>query len=95
MTRIYEACSFQDITGQRNSKVVAILRNIEERVDGILQAFGEELGQQSIAKVAPMAPASARAGKPERADAHLLKGPQMPDKANKQSDIDAILASAG
>ena len=95
VTRIYEACSFQDITGQRISKVVATLRNIEDRVDGILQAFGEELGQLSIAKVAPTAPAMARSDKPERPDAHLLNGPQMPDKASKQSDIDAILASAG
>jgi chemotaxis protein CheZ len=32
VTRIYEACSFQDITGQRIGKVVAALKAIERRV---------------------------------------------------------------
>ena len=32
-TRIYEACSFQDITGQRITKVVKALHGIEEKVD--------------------------------------------------------------
>ena len=92
VTRIYEACSFQDITGQRISKVVTTLRSIEERIDGILQAFGEELGHGPFAKVSQ--PPAWRSGspKPARPDAHLLNGPQMPDKASQQADIDAILA---
>jgi chemotaxis protein CheZ len=32
VTRIYEACSFQDITGQRIAKVVAALQAIERRI---------------------------------------------------------------
>jgi chemotaxis protein CheZ len=32
VTRIYEACSFQDITGQRIAKVVAALKAIERRI---------------------------------------------------------------
>lgn len=32
VTRIYEACSFQDITGQRIAKVVAALKAIEARI---------------------------------------------------------------
>jgi chemotaxis protein CheZ len=31
-TRIYEACAFQDITGQRIAKVVSALHAIEERI---------------------------------------------------------------
>lgn len=93
VTRIYEACSFQDITGQRISKVVTTLRSIEERIDGILQAFGEELGRGPFAKVSRLSEWRPKNGKPARPDAHLLNGPQMPDKASQQSDIDAILAS--
>lgn len=37
VTRIYEACSFQDITGQRIAKVVAALKEIEGRVQKITQ----------------------------------------------------------
>lgn len=40
-TSIYEACSFQDITGQRISKVVATLKAIEQKVGEILQVFGQ------------------------------------------------------
>lgn len=35
ITRIYEACSFQDITGQRIGKVVAALKAIEARVAAV------------------------------------------------------------
>lgn len=41
-TRIYEACTFQDITGQRIGKVVSALHNIEERVDALLHTLGDE-----------------------------------------------------
>src|SRR5579872_306838 len=40
ITRIYEACSFQDITGQRITKVVATLKAIEIKVAQIVVAFG-------------------------------------------------------
>ncbi len=39
-TRIYEACSFQDITGQRINKVVATLKTIEAKVAQIVATFG-------------------------------------------------------
>lgn len=32
-------------------------------------------------------------GRAPGSDEHLLNGPQMPDKAKRQADIDAILAS--
>ena len=35
VTRIYEACSFQDITGQRIGKVVTALKAIEGRVQQV------------------------------------------------------------
>ena len=87
-TRIYEACNFQDVTGQRITKVVRALKHIEEKIDALLYAFGDGIK-------APAAPAAA----PEPAapapgdDSHLLHGPQLPQEANKQDDIDAILAN--
>ena len=38
-TKIYEACSFQDITGQRIEKVVGALKEIEIRVNAIVGTF--------------------------------------------------------
>ncbi len=81
VTRIYEACNFQDITGQRITKVVNALKHIETKIDALLDAFGE-----SIAR-APAAPA------PVAEEDKLVNGPQLPVNANNQDDIDAILAS--
>lgn len=77
-TRIYEACSFQDITGQRITKVVATLKAIDQKVAHIVAAFG---GEQARAALAPVP------------QADLLNGPQLPANAMDQSDIDKLLAS--
>jgi chemotaxis protein CheZ len=77
-TQIYEACSFQDITGQRITKVVATLKTIEAKVAQIVAAFG----RGSVHEAAPTVPATP-----------LLNGPQLPAAAMDQSDIDHLLAS--
>lgn len=89
VTMVYEACSFQDITGQRISKVVNALQHIEVKVQALLEAFGSELGEGERPQ------AAAKPGKlgDERPDKDLMNGPQMPDSANSQDDIDALLAS--
>ena len=43
VTSIYEACSFQDITGQRIGKVVGTLQRIEGWVFDLVEAFGHEI----------------------------------------------------
>ena len=83
VTRIYEACNFQDITGQRITKVVKTLKYIEEKIDALLTAFGE-----GLTDVPPPPPPE-----PEDENARLMHGPQLPAVANKQDEIDAILAS--
>jgi chemotaxis protein CheZ len=83
-TQIYEACSFQDITGQRITKVVATLKAIEEKVASIIAAFGDGADPQVAAPVVPAVRATA---------ASLLNGPQLPTAAMDQSDIDRLLAS--
>jgi chemotaxis protein CheZ len=83
-TRIYEACSFQDITGQRITKVVGTLKTIEIKVASIIAAFGQHGGE--IVTVLPGEPAAV-------GEAALLNGPQLPTAAMDQSDIDRLLAS--
>jgi chemotaxis protein CheZ len=80
-TRIYEACSFQDITGQRITKVVATLKAIEEKVTYIVATFGSGTADVIVE-------AAGEAG-----EAALLNGPQHPTVAMDQSDIDKLLAS--
>ena len=78
-TKIYEACSFQDITGQRITKVVATLKAIDSKVGHIIATFDNREGRPTP--------------KPLPAEESLLNGPQLPASAMDQSDIDKLLAS--
>jgi chemotaxis protein CheZ len=84
VTKIYEACSFQDITGQRITKVVTTLKTIEDKVAQITTTFGVQAGPNERRE----APAAADGSE-------LLNGPQLPSNAMDQSDIDKLLASFG
>jgi chemotaxis protein CheZ len=88
VTGIYEACGFQDITGQRISKVVNALQSIEEKVFDLLVAFGEESEEGRGKRKVEPEPESTKTD-----DKSLMNGPQMPETANNQADIDALLAS--
>jgi chemotaxis protein CheZ len=81
-TRIYEACSFQDITGQRITKVVGALKTIEEKVARIIATFGHKTAGLSLPPPTALT-----------AEAELLNGPQLPRQAMDQSDIDKLMAS--
>jgi chemotaxis protein CheZ len=85
VTQVYERCNFQDITGQRITKVVKTLKHIEDRVEALVAAFGDEI--QKYREAQPHE-------EPQKsADEKLLNGPQLPDEAGKQAEIDALLAS--
>jgi chemotaxis protein CheZ len=88
-TRVYEACGFQDITGQRITKVVATLQAIERKVSHIMAVFSRD---QIAGPAVLQPPAAGEAPKPFD-PASLMNGPQMPASAMGQSDIDALLAS--
>jgi len=83
VTSIYEACNFQDISGQRITKVIATLQTIETRIVLLVEALGCAGGK----------PGETKAGDACPNDRHLLNGPQLPDNANSQAEIDALLAS--
>ena len=81
-TKIYEACSFQDITGQRIGKVVLTLKAIEAKVAHIVDTFGSGEGERASAVTVSA-----------DNEASLLNGPQLPMTAMDQSEIDKLLAS--
>jgi len=78
---IYEACSFQDITGQRITKVVSSLKNIEAKVEQLLDTIASKLPGIEDGIV----PA-------EEEEESLVNGPQLPQNAMNQDDIDKLLA---
>ena len=90
VTAIYQACSFQDITGQRINKVVRTLKQIEIKVDQLLGAFGDDVARRRTATAAAQAVAAAERDKPRQA--HLLNGPPPPQEAVTQADIDALFS---
>lgn len=90
VTSIFEACNFQDITGQRITRVVRALKDIERKVAAIVTAYALQSGAKT-AKPARKKKASVAKGKPK--DQELLDGPQLPDAAKSQDDIDTLFSS--
>lgn len=85
-TAIFMACSFQDITGQRTTKVVQVLHYLEHRVNSMITIWGVQPGDEdSVMSTANLDPQD------QRPDAHLLNGPQAEDKATSQEAVDAML----
>lgn len=82
MMSIIEACSFQDLTGQRVKKVVATLRHIEDRVEKFANALGvkDSDGHETAEEA--------------RARKLLLNGPALNGPEVKQSTIDAMFDAA-
>lgn len=85
-TRIFEASNFQDLTGQRITKVVKVLRHIEERLGAMALAAGETIDHARSATGIENDVAT---------DEDLLHGPSLPGKGNSQEEIDALLADMG
>lgn len=83
ISEIFEACAFQDITGQRIGKVVEALRHLELR----LARFASAVKARDDAGYDP-----AEAERKARAEKLLLNGPQLNGPETSQNDIDALFA---
>ena len=82
MMTIIEACSFQDLTGQRVSKVVSSLKHIEERVARFAQTMGVNDAE---------ATANEKAEEERKAKLHL-NGPAIGGPEVGQDNVDDLLA---
>jgi chemotaxis protein CheZ len=80
---IFEACNFQDLTGQRITKVMTTMRFIEQHINAMMEIWG---GVDAIRAHAP-AIIDTREG-----DARLLNGPKLDGDVGhaSQDDIDAL-----
>lgn len=87
VTKIYEACNFQDITGQRITKVVRTLKHIEGQVAGLLSALDSAGFRVDFSQEPDSALQLSKATDSEK---HLLNGPQAQAEAIKQDDIDKL-----
>lgn len=76
---ILEACSFQDITGQRVNKVIKSVTYVEERINALIEVWGkEEVDKVEVESVE------------KTEDEKLLAGPQLEGKGLDQAAIDAL-----
>lgn len=85
VTRIYEAMNFQDITGQRVTKVKKILGLVEQDLSGQFDGGGSVDGGDT------------QNGDNQNGgnqDDRLLNGPGLAGSTNSQDDIDALFASS-
>ncbi|UGY05425.1 protein phosphatase CheZ [Bradyrhizobium quebecense] len=80
---IFEACNFQDLTGQRISKVMQTMKFIEQHINEMMNIWG---GVDAIKSHVPPI-VDTREG-----DARLLNGPKLDGDAGhaSQDDIDAM-----
>jgi chemotaxis protein CheZ len=84
MLVIFEACSFQDITGQRIKKVVDTLQHIEERVS----RFAKVMQAKDLEGFLT----DNEREREERQKRLLLNGPQLENEAIKQNEVDALFS---
>jgi chemotaxis protein CheZ len=86
LTNIFEACNFQDLTGQRIQKIVGTLRNIEQQVLRMVILFGlKQRGEATDSANVESKLAEAKSSK-------LENGPQLPGEGLEQDDVDELLA---
>jgi len=88
VVRIFEACSFQDITGQRIMKVLRTLKVIEPKIDGVFSAFGDDVARERKKDLDAELDMSS-----DWWDEQFLHCPQSEGEASSQDDIDKLLAS--
>ncbi|MCG8493474.1 MAG: protein phosphatase CheZ [Sneathiellales bacterium] len=79
--KIYEACNFQDITGQRISKVVGTLKFVEDRIAAMIDILG---GEGELGNLQAVEEEVRMDGDVE------LSGPTVEGQEISQDEIDAL-----
>lgn len=80
--KIFEACSFQDITGQRAQKVSEVINTASEQVGNLVAALGETHEETADQEEETEQERFRRE--------NLLNGPQMEEEALQQDDVDEM-----
>ncbi len=79
--KIFEACNFQDLTGQRIKKVTSTLAYIEKAVGDLLASFVKSHGEVD------------KKSNDKRPDSELMNGPQLDKDTPNQDDVDKLFDS--
>lgn len=79
--RVYAAANFQDLTGQRITKVLGTVDEMTQRIDRMIAVWGDD-AFETLPQPEPLAP--------KCDEAHLLGGPALENEGLSQDDIDAL-----
>lgn len=83
VAEIFDACNFQDLTGQRIRKVMQVIEYLEERLSNLTSTVeGAASDTDALLK-----------SRDKRADADLMGGPAKSGDAPSQDDIDKLFNS--
>ena len=77
---VFETCSFQDITGQRITKVVKSVTYVEDRVNALINVWGKD----EIDRI------EVKADVEKTEDEKLLSGPALAGEGISQDEIDKL-----
>ena len=77
---VFEACSFQDFTGQRISKVMKSVTYMEDRVNALIEVWDKD----EIDKI------EVKPDKEKTEDEKLLHGPALEGEGISQDEIDKL-----
>tara|TARA_B100000427_G_scaffold189556_1_gene157494 strand:- start:1628 stop:2158 length:531 start_codon:yes stop_codon:yes gene_type:complete len=78
-SNIFQACTFQDITGQRVTKIARSVTYVESRVNSLIEIFGKEHLENVEVEV-----------EDKTEDEKLLQGPQLSGQGVTQDEIDKL-----
>lgn len=79
---VFEACSFQDLTGQRVTKVVESMKFVEERVNALIRIWGRDELSKVVVEI----------NDAKDAERRMLHGPQRKGKGVSQDEVDKMFA---
>jgi chemotaxis protein CheZ len=77
--KVFEACAFQDLTGQRITRVIKSLQFMEDHINRLVRMWGKEELARMAAELAV-----------QNATPDLMEGPQRSGVAISQDDIDKL-----
>lgn len=91
---IFEACGFQDLTGQRVGRIHKTLDGVADRVEAVMAHTGHAQGNASSGtkRNRDKHPENVeKSGSEPFSEEGLLNGPQLPSDAKTQEEIDALM----
>ncbi len=90
LMKIFSACNFQDLTGQRIQKIVSLIKDIEEKILDLIVRYDLRRKEAESGM-----PPQSRLGAEIPPSIQPLQGPKRKGEAFSQNDIDSLLSDLG